>query len=79
MRKAAQKFQPITSWDEVPVIFDIAIMCRLTGWSYETVKKQTQKGELPGFKMGAGWRYRKEEVQKLFSSQSREESKCQAS
>ena len=60
MRKAAQKFQPITSWDEVPVIFDIAIMCRLT-------------------KLGTGWRYRKEEVQKLFSSQSREESKCQAS
>lgn len=79
MRKATQKFQPITSWDEVPVIFDIAIMCRLTGWSYETVKKQTQKGELPGFKVGAGWRYRKEEVQKLFSSQSQEGSKCQAS
>ena len=43
MRKAAQKFQPITSWDEVPVIFDIAIMCRLTGWSHETVKNKHKK------------------------------------
>ena len=79
MKKATPKFQPITSWDEVPVIFDIAIMCRLTGWSRETVKKKTQKGELPGFKVGGiEWRYRKDEIQELFSSR-REESKCQAS
>lgn len=53
----------ITNWDSVPLIFDIPIMARLMGRSYENVKKMCQRGQFPAFKVGQEWRFEKGAVQ----------------
>lgn len=53
----------ITNWDNIPLIFDIPIMVRLLGRSYENVKKMCQRGQLPAFKVGQEWRFEKGAVQ----------------
>lgn len=53
--------KPITSWDEVPVIFDIPMAARLLGKSYDWIARRCLKGELPAFKDGVEWRFEKEE------------------
>ena len=61
----------ITSWDDVPLVFDIPIMCRLLGRSYENVKKMCQRQKIPAFKVEREWRFRKDAVQEWMSNQSR--------
>ena len=58
----------ITNWDDVPVIFDIPVCCILLGKSYDRIKKMCQKHEIPAFKFGAEWRFRKDEIMKWASS-----------
>ena len=48
MKRAA--YSPITSWDEIPLILDIPLICRMLGKSYEGVKKMCQRGRIPAFK-----------------------------
>ena len=57
MKRAA--YSPITSWDEIPLILDIPLICRMLGRSYENVKKMCQRGQLPAFKVGKEWRFNK--------------------
>ena len=52
--------KPVTSWDDVPVIFDLPMAARLLGKSYDNVKKCCQRGELPAFKDGKLWRMEKD-------------------
>jgi len=52
--------QIITNWEQVPVVIDLPFASRLLGQSIETLKKRSQRGELPGaFKAGRDWRVAK--------------------
>jgi len=52
--------QNITSWEQVPVVIDLPFASRILGQSIETLKKRSQRGELPGaFKAGREWRIAK--------------------
>lgn len=44
-----RKFAVITRWEDIPLIFDIPIMARLPGRSYDSVKKMCLQGRLPAF------------------------------
>mgnify|MGYP000307418166 CR=1 FL=1 len=61
MKRAA--YSPITSWDEIPLILDIPLICRMLGKSYEGVKKMCQRGRIPAFKAGDEWRFEKADIQ----------------
>ena len=53
--------QIITNWDQVPVVIDLPFAARILGQSIETLKKRSQRGELPGaFKAGRDWRVNKD-------------------
>jgi len=53
--------QIITSWEQVPVVIDLPLASRILGQSIETLKKRSQRGELPGaFKAGRDWRVAKD-------------------
>lgn len=52
--------KPVTSWDEVPVIFDISMASRLLGKSRDWISRRCQKGLLPAFKDGSEWRFEKD-------------------
>ena len=51
-----------TSWDDVPVIFDLPYACVLLGKSYEGLKKLAQAKQIPAHKVGKEWRFDKEEL-----------------
>ena len=52
--------QNITSWEQVPIVIDLPFAARILGQSIETLKKRSQRGELPGaFKAGRDWRVNK--------------------
>lgn len=51
--------RPPTNWDEVPLVFDIPLACRMLGKSQENVKKMCQRGAIPAFKAGKEWRFEK--------------------
>ena len=56
-----KKAQIITSWEQVPVVIDLPFAARILGQSIETLKKRSQRGELPGaFKAGRDWRVAKD-------------------
>lgn len=55
-----QKFY--TRWDEVPVIIDIAMACRILGVSPPTAKRLIYSGQLPANKVGSCWRISKESL-----------------
>lgn len=53
----------ITSWNQVPVILDLPFAAELLGLSYDCLKKKSQKGQFPAFKIGEhSWRVRKDEL-----------------
>lgn len=53
-------YRPITSWEDVPVIFDIPMAARLLGKTPESLTKRCQDGNFPAFKDGKSWRITKE-------------------
>lgn len=58
----SQRQKPITSWDEVPVIFDPPFAGRLLGLDEATIRKYAGRGKLPAFKVGESWRFRREDI-----------------
>ena len=38
----AIKVKPIYNWDDVPILFDMALACRIFGVFYETIKSWTK-------------------------------------
>ncbi|MCL2821553.1 MAG: helix-turn-helix domain-containing protein [Oscillospiraceae bacterium] len=53
--------QIVTNWEQVPVVIDLPFAARILGQSIETLKKRSQRGELPGaFKAGRDWRINKD-------------------
>lgn len=60
MKKNAKKL--IYSWDEIPLILDIAYLTTLLGCSREKIRMECQSGRLPAFKIGDMWRVRKDDL-----------------
>jgi len=62
----------ITDWEQVPVVIDLPFAARILGQSIETLKKRSQRGELPGaFKAGRDWRVAKEALRKYVEGKQR--------
>ena len=47
-----RKFVVITRWDDIPLVFDIPIMVRLLGRSYDSVKKMCLQVRSPLLSLG---------------------------
>lgn len=58
--KIAILSRPVTSWNEVPVVFDIPMAARILGKSADWISRRCQRGELPAFKDGKEWRFEKD-------------------
>lgn len=58
----------VTSWDEVPLFFDLVYAAMLFGFSLETLQKKSKKGEFPAKKICGEYRVYKEEAKKWFDS-----------
>lgn len=54
----------ITSWNEVPVLFDVPFACRLCGLNPNAVRALCASGKLPARKIGGNWRIEKGEFLK---------------
>lgn len=64
-----KKIATITSWDDMPLVFDLPIMCRLLGRSYENIKQLCQQQKIPAFKVGNEWRFEKDAIQGWMKNQ----------
>lgn len=53
--------RPITSWEQVPIVFDIPLAARILGMSVEHTRRMCKRGELPAFRCGKMWRFKKED------------------
>lgn len=51
------------SWEELPLILNLAEASILTGLGCERLRQLCKAGELPGFKVGKGWRVDKNDLQ----------------
>lgn len=51
-----------TSWDDVPVILDVATVALILGIPYETVRRFVQNGTIPASKVGTLWRISKKSL-----------------
>lgn len=51
-----------TSWDDVPIILDVATVALILGMPYETVRKFVQNGIIPASKVGSLWRITKKSL-----------------
>ena len=52
----------ITNWDDVPVVMDLAMVGRLLGMNYVTLKSHCAKGKIPAVKVGGSWRVNKQQL-----------------
>lgn len=64
--------KPVTNWAEVPVMFDPAYAVRLFRQGYHVIIKKCERGELPAFKIGREWRFRKSDVEAFMENQVQE-------
>lgn len=48
--------RPITDWDSVPILIDVAMAATIIGKSYEATRRLAAKGRLPATKVGSEWR-----------------------
>ncbi len=51
-----------------PVLLTVKQVARILQWNPYTVTKKAEKGDLPGFKMGRGWRFREEDIVRWIES-----------
>ena len=55
----------ITTWEQVPVIFDVPMAARILGLSDQKIRQMCRKGEIPAYKIGENsWRFNKSEFMK---------------
>lgn len=52
--------QFVCSWDDVPVLIDVAMAARILGFTVEHTRRLLCKGKIPGHKMDKDWRINKE-------------------
>lgn len=53
-----------TSWDDVPIVMDVATAARILAVPYECLRMKVQRGELPASKVGTLWRITKTSLMK---------------
>lgn len=49
-------------WKDIPLIFDMTVLCKITGLSYETLRKECVEGHIPCVKLGTQWRFDRETI-----------------
>jgi excisionase family DNA binding protein len=52
-----------------PILLTIKQVAQILQWNPFTVLKKTEKGDLPGFKLGRSWRFREEDITRWIESQ----------
>ena len=45
-----------------PILLTVKQVAQILQWNRFTVIKKAEKGDLPGFKLGRGWRSRQEDI-----------------
>jgi len=45
-----------------PALLTVKQVAEILQWNPFTIVKKTEKGELPGFKVGREWRFRQEDI-----------------
>jgi len=45
-----------------PVLLTVKQVAQILQWNPFTVMKKAEKGILPGFKLGRGWRFREQDI-----------------
>lgn len=63
------RVRPYTNWDDVPVIIDLAMLCRLLGISMPTAQKLVNAGDIPAKKVGNAWRVTKDAVKRYVEAE----------
>ena len=58
--KAIKRWTGCTDWDALPLMLNVTEICRVLRISENTALKLLRNGELPGVKVGNGWRLNKE-------------------
>lgn len=62
----------ITNWDQVPVIFDVAMASRLLAINYDKVRQMCRNGEIPAYKIGTNsWRINKDKFRNWLEERER--------
>ena len=51
--------RPITDWDSVPILIDVAMAATIIGKSYEATRRMAANGSIPAIKIGSEWRIEK--------------------
>ena len=68
--KSAHKYGKLIIDDaEIPVYFDVAFAVQLLRQGYHTIVKKCERGELPAFKVGREWRFRKSDIKEMIEAQ----------
>ena len=63
--------QPVNSWDDLPVICTCADVGRLFKCTPEKVQRMAANQELPAFRLGPEWRFRREDISAYIENQVR--------
>lgn len=45
-----------------PALLTVSQVAHILQWNRYTVIKKAEKGELPGFKLGRGWRFKQDDL-----------------
>ena len=53
-----------TSWDDVPIVMDVATAARILAVPYECLRMKVKRRELPAIKIGTLWRITKTSLMK---------------
>lgn len=52
-----------TSWDEVPIVIDLEyVSCYILQYTVQTLKLFSREKRFPAFKVGTGWRVKKDDL-----------------
>lgn len=63
-----KKRRPILNWNELPIIFDIAMAQNITGFSAVYIRQMARAGDFPAHKFKGGhWRIDREEFLKWWT------------
>lgn len=57
----------ITSLEEIPLFVDVPYLCELFRLTPDTIRKQLQRGEIRGEKIGSNWRIPKSEIERIYN------------
>lgn len=55
--------QLVLSWEEVPVVCTCADVARALQCTPEKIQRMAAAGDIPAFRLGPEWRFRKEDLQ----------------